>query len=112
MGSRTHGVFAGFLLLEIARRGIVVLFDRDVHVHICHHLARHHRALYHLAHHLAHVRHRSVVTKRARRVHLGGMLAVIEEKYVGREDTVSENGDCGELPIQVMGAVAGYRWVG
>ena len=39
------------------------------------------------------------------------MLAVIEEKYMGREDTVSENGDCGELPTQVMGAVAGYRWV-
>ena len=113
MGSRTHGVFAGFPLLGRAGLGIVVLFDRDVHVHICHHLIRHHLGPDQLAqHHLAHVRHRSVVTKHARRVHLGGMLAVIEEKYVGREDTVSENGDCGDLPTQVMGAVAGYRWVG
>ena len=60
MGSRTHSAFAGFLLLERARLGIVVLFDHDVHVHICHHLA--------------HVRHRSAVgTADARRGHLGGI---------------------------------------
>ena len=76
MGSRTHSVFAGFLLLGSARRGIVVFFYDDVHVHICHHLA------HHLAH-VRHVRHRSVVTKAARMGHLGGILVVVEENFAG-----------------------------
>ncbi len=59
MGSRTHSVLAGFALLRRAGLGIVVLFDDDVHVHICHHLAR--------------VGRGTVGRRGAGRGHLGGM---------------------------------------
>ena len=50
---------AGVILLGSARLRIIVFFDDDVHVHICHHLA--------------HVRHGFADTKDTRMGHLGSI---------------------------------------
>lgn len=81
-----HSVRVGVLLFCSAGLGIVVFFDDDVHVHICHHLAQ--------------VRHGYASGTLVNNGHLGGISVMIDEKLVGRGDTV-----------WLMEVVMDYQWV-